>query len=159
MLITLHHDLADSIGDRPLDPKLKVCLDVLLLAAKEGKHALICPRNVCRVLWANRSLRLRLGNTLVQLRNRAAELQAYRQRVTSEIIVTPQAEGAVECSTIARRTTYRVPYGWFDDSSRIQAAIVLAEGEPDARLYESVSHAYGLQLFSWAAAFKRVRAA
>jgi hypothetical protein len=113
-------------------------IDILCRAAFEGKHLLTGHRLVLRSLSANTNLQAASRVTL------AAALSSVENDLAlkNDVSVFARVEGTDEDSPRSERAVaqrmIRIPLKWIDDTSKVQATVILGENLVDAEVIELI---------------------
>ena len=148
MLIDLDTGIDSRLESLKGDSTFRDAMSNLALGYREGKHVVTGPRRVLDQLMALEILDQRTRDTFRRIKARYQDGQNLLRRVSHFIRVGAAGEddGAGREDWIAEeggtQTCFRVPYRFFDDSSRIQTTCLLGEDNTDATFYYHATRAY-----------------
>ncbi len=128
--------LTDELADVAPTPGVLDAVESLLLATREGKHAVVGSRPVVRWLQG-----LRPDSPAVRaIADRVTELRAYQDAVSVRVDVVAPGKPAAGDGVV-----FRLPLDRLDDSSSVQATVVLVESEYDLPLFGRLGAAWGMR--------------
>ncbi|MEQ9485056.1 hypothetical protein [Coleofasciculus sp. F4-SAH-05] len=142
MLIDIHSSLVsqDEQQNTWSDDIIKA-LEMLALAQKEGKHAVISNRPTLDKIRKCPHLSLSDRAVYNKAFNNFTKFQSYRSTVTKYIEINNQYKTQQICSD-SGKTVIKIPPKFFNDSEIIQKTILLCENTHDAVLYETIAKVY-----------------
>ncbi len=141
-LITVLIALDESaIASDSYDGACLDALEVLLREARSGKHMLLLPPSAAS-LSSNGALSRAARGAVLSLLSRRSEILGFRKQLPFYVLVAGNANGIPLRVRDGSQLVYRVPLGYFSDSSRAQATALLCENVDDALLFRRLAEVF-----------------
>jgi len=142
MLIDIHGSLVSQDEQQNTwSDDIITALEMLALAQKEGKHAVISNRLTLDKIRKCQRLSSSAKAVYNIAYNNFTKFQSCRSTVTKYIEVNNQYRTQQICSE-SGKTVIKVPPKIFNDSEIVQKTILLCENTNDAALYETIANVY-----------------
>lgn len=137
MLIELE---GPALPPGPTPARLRAALANLALAHREGKHLLFAFRKLAIEISGMEALSQDDRATYSEIGQQFGTRKATRDAVARRVIVTWGLGEAVVVEGDDRNLRYRVPFGYFADSARVQETVLAVENHPnDTGVYHELA--------------------
>jgi hypothetical protein len=142
MLIKIDSSVVNNEDQSTWEQETVNALELLALARREGKHALIGDRKTLKTI----SQCTDLSRNARQIYNKLSfentqQFEAYRAVVTRYIeIINPCT--VPQLFNYSGKQVIKVPPKFFNDSAKVQQTVLLCENEQDAIFYEKIARVY-----------------
>src|SRR5579875_1579881 len=134
MLFEIDHSVAELFSTGAHTSADTEAVAMLALSAAEGKHRIAGPRSVLRVLAGLTTLRSRERAAFQRALAQTAEAGQLARHLQTVGCVVAQAAARPVMSATSGRTTITFPLTWFNETARIQPAVLLCENPIDVRI-------------------------
>jgi hypothetical protein len=142
MLIKIDYSVvSDAVSSNIWSQDILLALELLAIARREGKHVIISELKTLEVIRHCEHLPQSIRDIYNRIYSSFSQTSAYLSIVNRYIEITNPCHTPSVSSHLGKEII-RVPPSFFNDSMKVQKAILLCEHSSDTALYEAIAKAF-----------------